>query len=229
MRKNRMMRLASILLVCVLLSTSVISGTFAKYTTAGSKALETARVAHWGVTIDVSGDDAFAKNYKDQATDVAADMTVVSSTEDEVIAPGTNGTLFTMDVQGSPEVDTQVTITANLELVGWVDANGDFYCPIVFNINGTPYAWLDSYTSLDEFEAVVENAIVAQTGIYQANADLNTVLDDTITWSWEFRTGATDAEKEANDVKDTFLGDQAAAGNASTISLTMRITIEQVD
>lgn len=229
MKKNVMMRIAACLLVCVLASTCGISGTFAKYVTDGGKALETARVAHWGVTIDVSGDDAFAKNYKDQATDVAAEMTVVSSTEDEVIAPGTNGTLFTMDVQGSPEVDTQVTITANLELVGWVDANGDFYCPIVFNINGTPYAWLDSYASLDEFEAVVENAIVAQAGIYQANADLNTVLDDTITWSWEFRTGANDAEKEANDVKDTFLGDQAAAGSASTISLTMSITIEQID
>ena len=31
MKKNKMMRLAAILLVCVLMTTSVISGTFAKY------------------------------------------------------------------------------------------------------------------------------------------------------------------------------------------------------
>ena len=47
MKKNRIMRLASILLVCVLLTTSVISGTFAKYTTS-QDASDSARVAHWG-------------------------------------------------------------------------------------------------------------------------------------------------------------------------------------
>ena len=233
MKKNSMMRIAALLLALTLMTSCFVGGTFAKYTTAGNKALETARVAHWGVTIDVSGDDAFAKNYKDAATDVAAEITVASSTVDKVVAPGTNGTLFTMNVEGSPEVDTQITITADLELVGWVDAGGDFYCPIVFNINGTSYAWLDSYASLDEFEAVVENAITAQAGTYQANADLSTVLDDTITWSWAFRTGDDDAEKAANDIKDTYLGDCAAGiitgKTASTISLTMSITIEQVD
>ncbi|MFR0985955.1 MAG: hypothetical protein ACLSFZ_04975 [Frisingicoccus sp.] len=44
MKKNRMMRLASSLLVLTLLTTCVISGTFAKYTTQAGGS-DTARVA----------------------------------------------------------------------------------------------------------------------------------------------------------------------------------------
>lgn len=47
MKKNKMMRLASCLLVAILLTTSVISGTFAKYTTS-STGTDSARVATWG-------------------------------------------------------------------------------------------------------------------------------------------------------------------------------------
>lgn len=221
MKKNRMMRVAVMLLALTLMTSCFVGGTFAKYVTTGNKAQETARVAHWGVTINVSGDNAFAKNYKDAATDVEAEITVASSTEDKVVAPGTNGTLFTMDVEGSPEVDTQITITANLELNGWVLADSTVYCPIVFKVNGTDYVWDSAlYANIDEFEAVVENAITAQAGTYEAKTDLSTLLDDTITWSWAF---------DGNDVNDTYLGDQAADDNAATISLEMNITIAQVN
>ena len=46
MKKNRMMRLASVLLVLCLLTTSVISGTFAKYTSTVA-AYDSAKVAKW--------------------------------------------------------------------------------------------------------------------------------------------------------------------------------------
>ena len=69
MKKNRMMRLASILLVCVLLTTSVISGTFAKYTTSANSE-DKARVAKWGfdnaASIDIT--DLFANTYKQVST-----------------------------------------------------------------------------------------------------------------------------------------------------------------
>ena len=47
MRKNKFMRAASGLLVAVLLTTCVISGTFAKYTST-STGTDSARVARWG-------------------------------------------------------------------------------------------------------------------------------------------------------------------------------------
>ena len=62
MKKNRMMRLASILLICVLLTTSVISGTFAKYVTADTGS-DNARVAKWGVELIVTGDNLFSNSY----------------------------------------------------------------------------------------------------------------------------------------------------------------------
>ena len=63
MKKNVMMRVASIMLVLVLMTSSVISGTFAKYVTEG-QSKDSARVAKFGVT--VTGNAAiFSDSYKD--------------------------------------------------------------------------------------------------------------------------------------------------------------------
>ncbi len=50
MKKNKMMRLASVLLIAVMISTSAISGTYAKYVTSGY-AEDNARVAKFGVAV----------------------------------------------------------------------------------------------------------------------------------------------------------------------------------
>lgn len=47
MKKNKRMRTASGLMIAALLTTSMISGTFAKYTTADA-AQDSARAAKWG-------------------------------------------------------------------------------------------------------------------------------------------------------------------------------------
>ena len=64
MKKNKMMRIASVLLVAVLLSTCAIFGTFAKYTTSVTSQ-DSARVAYWGFqssnSIDITG--LFATTY----------------------------------------------------------------------------------------------------------------------------------------------------------------------
>ena len=113
MKKNRMMRLASILLVCVLLTTSVISGTFAKYTTQDS-ASDSARVAKWGVELQVAG-NLFGDAYTDAGAITAGDtFTVKSFTStdgvlDDVVAPGTmNEAGFSFSLNGQPEVDGKI-------------------------------------------------------------------------------------------------------------------------
>ena len=63
MKKNVMMRLACFLLVAVLISTSAISGTYAKYVTEGSSK-DTARVAKWGVTVSADYSNLFTKTYE---------------------------------------------------------------------------------------------------------------------------------------------------------------------
>ena len=116
MKKNKMMRLASVLMVAVMLTTSVISGTYAKYTTKGS-ASDTARVAKWGVEVTTGG-FLFKEDYAKHDKDVAANtMTVVSvndATLDSVVAPGTDNTEgITFSIKGKPEVmaDVKITVT----------------------------------------------------------------------------------------------------------------------
>lgn len=60
MRKNnkKLMIVVSVLLSLVLITSSVVSGTMAKYVTSGSSS-SSARVAKWGVTVDVDLDEQF--------------------------------------------------------------------------------------------------------------------------------------------------------------------------
>lgn len=74
MKKNKMMRAASALLIAVLLTTCAVSGTFAKYTTSETGS-DTARVAKWGVEVTAEG-TMFADAY---ATDDTKITTITNS------------------------------------------------------------------------------------------------------------------------------------------------------
>lgn len=225
MKKNKMMRIASVLLIAVLLSTCAISGTFAKYTTFDESS-DKATVAKFGVSIEAPS-TMFSNSYKDVATTYTAGengdtITVQSSTEGKnVLAPGTNGTLAALTVTGTPEVDVKVTYSANLELTGW-EVAGTPYCPIVFTVNGTEYkigAIIDGEDAIANFEAAVEEAINDVTNTYDTNTDLSAVVSDdlTVSWKWDYEGN--------DDAKDTALGDAAAA----IIELTIKTTITQVN
>ena len=108
------MRFASGLLVVTLLTMSIISGTFAKYTTKASGE-NTARVAKWGVVASVSN-DMFGEMYKHGAngnvvTDTDGNEISVKSSQTgtNVVAPGTKGNVFSLKLTGTPEVDGEVT------------------------------------------------------------------------------------------------------------------------
>ena len=121
MKKNKMMRLASILLVVTLLSTSIISGTFAKYTTQDS-ASDSARVAKWGVSLQVIG-NLYGEAYKDAiVANGDTSLTVLAndhaSADDDVVAPGTkNGEGFKFSLTGTPEVSSQAVVTIKAQNV----------------------------------------------------------------------------------------------------------------
>lgn len=232
MKKNVMMRVASVLLVAVMLTTCVISGTFAKYVSDGT-AKDTARVAKWGVTVTGAADEAtqganslFLENYND---------TVVSSEANvAVVAPGTTGTLADFTVAGQPEVDVRVTYSATLDFGGvWEDEGGDEYCPIIFNVNGVLfYIGNGTITDIAGLKTAVQNAIIACTNDYQANQPLNVVGDDlSVSWIWQFDDEVTGFKGACgqNDIDDTFLGNTATTANAPTISLTVTASVTQID
>lgn len=243
MKKNRMMRLASGLLVAVLLSTCAISGTFAKYVTTASGS-DTARVAKWGVEISGMADGLFAKTYaKDTETDIA---NTVEATE-EVVAPGTkNDNGVTFSLTGTPEVAVKIdivvkgsttdTITDVVLPVGtytdWTQApyTNTFdlaaaYNPVVFTLK-------DGTTTLATGTlAQIESFLEEKSDEYAPGTDLSKILGGTsgtytLTWAWAFA---------GNDKADTLLGNladgnqSAIEGASITVDFAIVITATQID
>ena len=227
MKKNRMMRVASALMVAVLLSTCAISGTFAKYITE-KESTDTARVAKFGVDLAVTVDGAFATEYDADttATDklgVAIAKTVVASStdSDNLVAPGTKGDLMaSATIAGTPEVAVNVKQEATLVLTGW-EVNGTYYCPLVITVDGTKFYGMD-YTSAAEFIAAVEAALDSDVN-YAPNTDLTE--SHSVTWAWAFE--GTDGKQ--TDELDTALGNYAAKTGDIEISFTYKVIVTQID
>ena len=146
---------------------------------------------------------------------------------EKVIAPGTEGDMARMTLTGTPEVAVRVSYDAEgFDLSGWTTNGTDYYCPLVITVGGTK---LDgaTYSSEKEFEDAVKNAVAGYSKDYAAGTDLATVGTDSlaISWAWPFYTSAD------NDVKDTALGDRAAADttNAGKITLKVTTTVTQID
>lgn len=228
MKKNKMMRIASLMLVLVMITCSAVGGTFAKYVTSGS-ASDEARVAKFGVKITANG-NMFAKTY-----DGNGDTSVTSAGEYKVVAPGTSGDLVESTITGTPEVAVEVKREATLTLSGWTakqastDSAATYYCPIKITVGNTSYYGLD-YESADAFITAVQNAIKADVKKYAPNTDLSGITADTlnVTWEWAFE-GANGSKVNRTDYADTYLGDQAADGNAATIKLEVTTTVTQLD
>ena len=136
MKKNKMMRIASVLLVAVLLSTCAIGGTFAKYTSA-STGTASAVVAAWSFDVDgtnIVESNTFTFDLFDTVYDTnggAAETDVA----DGMIAPGTKGSFSfniknTSDVTATYEIvlDTTalspITFTARTSMTGELAADG---------------------------------------------------------------------------------------------------------
>lgn len=122
MKKNKMMRIASVLLIVTILSTCAISGTFAKYVVTGTGTGE-AKVARWGIEISMNGDDLFANRYAKSTTGTG--VAVLAKGTYDVVAPGTNsdeaGSTFSAHIAnvGGP---TEVAVRYALGFQdGWTD------------------------------------------------------------------------------------------------------------
>lgn len=235
MKKSKSMRFASVLLVMTLLSTCMISGTFAKYVTSES-ASDTARVAEFGVRITANG-ETFKETYKGIETGWTSKNTVDGET-DKVVAPGTEGEMVKMTLTGKPEVAVRVNYEATtFELTNWTLYDGTTeYCPVVFTIADKTYGTNDTSATnksatVDELETAIKGAIAAYSKEYEPNVDLSGKGADSLAISWEWAFNG-------NDVKDTILGDKAAgvaadgsamAATPAEISITIKTTVTQID
>ncbi len=237
MKRNTLLRASALLLVATLTTSCFVGGTFAKYVSEGNGE-DSARVAKWGVTVEVKG-DGFKTAYEKNDTNSKVDgNTVVSSTEEKVVAPGTKGTFGGVKITGTPEVAVKVETTATVDLSGWnVAEGGEFYCPLVFTIGNKTINGLDYSKSTSGGEASFENAIKnaikdAASKEIAANTDLSKEsVNITYSWEWPF-AGASGTAATQDDALDTKLGDNAADNNDSNdpeISITVETTVTQID
>ncbi len=118
MKKNKMMRIASILMVATLITTCAISGTFAKYVTK-VEGSDSARVAKWGIVLGLEAGDIFAAKYQTHDKDAkqaGLEYSVEAANgKDKLVAPGTSSEdtdgKIVGTVKGTPEVATRYTLT----------------------------------------------------------------------------------------------------------------------
>ena len=234
MKKNKMMRLASGLLVAVLLTTCAISGTFAKYVTSADST-DTARVAKFGVAIRTNG-TAFSDVYE---TNGGAGYSVDSDNGDLVVAPGTtyeNSALFS--ITGTPEVSVDIdavldgsfkdvflkagTYTDFTEVTGYDASNNPIYSTFTLANDYYPVVYTLKQVSagVAPIAPVTGNLNTIKTALetyssnasYGPNTNLNTVFS--LTWEWAF-DGAQELnghnfDKDTVDAADTWLGNAAA-------------------
>ena len=80
------------------------------------------------------------------------------------------------------------------------------------------------------FENAIKDAIQkATTKEVEANTDLTEIGENiTYSWEWPFENATGDVANQSDDL-DTKLGNNAANGNAPTVSITVKTTVTQID
>lgn len=244
MKKNTMMRIASILLIAVLLSTSAISGTYAKYVSSAS-ASTSARVAKWGVEFVTHSNDLFKPeyDYKTVPAGVIATFSVEANTD--VVAPGTSGSGYdfsTAHPMGDPEVSYVVTFKVNSSETVSLTEGADTYYPIKYTLMLGTTKVVDGSTDLSATMAWLESCqymfdvdnkqyyISTDNGANWTSHTGIPALD--LSWEWEYEVD------DATDVKDSKLGNLAAGytlgqvgADACNLEIAFNITAtaEQID
>ena len=215
MKKNKMMRLASFLLVATLLTTSMISGTFAKYVTSADSN-DSARVAKWGwEPAQLDFENLFANSYVS-----ANGTTVVGEDGADVIAPGTEGFVtfafaydFTEEAE-KPEVAYKFEVSTEGSSC---DANIQNNTSIRWYLNDEektdPMTWTELMTAIEDLDG---NKDYAPGELPENFGEVGDV--QTVGWKWVF--------EDNNDAMDTGMGNLS---DLDDVALSIKITATQID
>lgn len=211
MKKNKMMRMASALLVATLLSTSVIAGTFAKYTS-NATGTDTATVAEWKVSVndaDITDSDTFTYNFEDNWA-----CTGNGTVDSNLLAPGTSGH-FTVTVKNESDVQLDYTTVATITNEG---AGTGKKVPMQFSVvkwegNTVPEAgtyttasYSDDSANVTELQKITGSNVTSNTGVEKYE----------VYWKWAY--------DNSNDSNDTEIG---KLNTQATYKLNLKITATQ--
>lgn len=201
MKNNKLAKFMALVLLVTLLAVILVSGTYAKYTTAVS-AKDTATVARWNITLN--GEDiskGTQKTFKLGLFDTINDTDFTSEESDVTagkIAPGTTGKFEIAKLINNSDVNAQYKITYS------IDNNNNIPLEFSKDQNAADSEWKNlSEFSMNDFVALAKDSTQG-------------VSTGTIYWRWKFERN--------DDSADTDFGI-----NTPEVVVTATITVEQVD
>jgi hypothetical protein len=227
-------RVAALLLVACLISSVMLSGTFAKYTSeyAGK---DTALVARWDFTVSdgttylgapnadpIQALDLFSYAYATHINQIDGDYIIAPGVEDE----------FTIVMNFLSDVDAKVTVNF-AENENSTAKN----LPIEYSVVDDTWVTIDDLpaafvTALDASERVTNVSgntfTFTRSGINDTTA---TTITQVVKWRWAFERGADDTTKAANNAVDTEFGNESAAvayGARTKYVLDVSVKAEQI-
>lgn len=257
MEKNKMMRTAAGLLVVTVATSGVLFGTFAKYITTNSGS-DSARVAKFGVTIQVNDDMGLFKTSYDTGSDDTSANTVVSANTDRKIAPGTKGSM-SFSITGKPEVATKLeAVVSNEKAVKLEAKSGEQYkqykldagkfaekeCTVTMQKDYEPIKWYfgeQAITDNTQYNMTLDDLKTTLEKLTTVRNDPNVELDKTyhIGWKWDFEstsTGGTWSYDHASDapysgaaISDFLDTYLGDEETPQTESFDLKLTITQID
>lgn len=198
-KKNRVFRVASLLLVLCFVSTVMISGTFAKYTSEFS-GQDTALIAKWDVTVSGGqGNDLEALTDGSPAATLdlfshAYDVNIVEGAgADKIIAPGVSGE-FTLSVTNKSDVAAGVEFE--------FDVSGDAVdVPIEYSLSSN---FDETYTISYVDSELVDN-LGPKVAFSQVDPGETPETPIKVYWRWAFEKEVNEDPSE-RDISDTALG-----------------------
>ena len=209
-------RLLKFTVLVALLSLTLVSGTYAKYTSSVTGS-DSAKVAKWLVKINdtnVSTNpatttmtfDLFATLKDSDLSSSETDVAAPGAGQDLIIAPGTSGTVALV-----LKNESQVNATYSVAFT----ATNTSSIPVEYSLTGAADSWEADIEDLNIDDA----AIAMLTGTSTVN----------VYWRWAFE--GADSENftsSQTDVTDTNLG-IAAQTSAPVLTVTAAVTFTQVD
>lgn len=200
MKKSKTMRIASLLLVLVLVTTCFVGTTFTKYTSSAN-GTATATVAKWSIEVN-DEQIAVTNGPKTVSFDLFSTIKDSNGTDDETdvvsgkIAPGTSGA-FNLKVENLSEVTANYAITFEV-------TNGS-NVPLQYSADGTTWK-----SDISEIYSDLSG------NLDKINGETVDSETEIVYWKWEFNGD------------DTALG-IAAQNSAPTVTVAATITATQVD
>ena len=211
---GKTVRAAVLLLVLCMISTAMMGGTFAKYTSEYAGA-DMALIAKWEVTPKV-GTDEFAVSPA-AAVDLdlfshAYDTNILATagtSNPPIIAPGVEGD-FVLDIANTGDVAAKMTF--DFAVSGTAST-----APIEYSLDNSTWGDLDDLdTNLEVLNSM------------KSVAETNGTASQTVYWRWPYEA-STDVYDTSSNEADTALGTASAEGaSRSTYILTITATATQI-